>query len=374
MDNEVFKQGGEQYSRLRAQLDAGQITQQQFDAAIKSISVQDARGQTWTMDTNGSWQRQGSAVNAPGSTQVAPAVEATPAARPSATESPAPARPASKGGSRLVLPMIAGCLVLVCLVGLGAVFLVAGPAVLQVAQGVSTATALQLPAGTTPILPFALPTETEIPAQVATVSATNPSAPVQAPTFALANATTPAQVPPVAAANPTTPAGVPTKAPALAGPTKAPARATNDCGVITQQEAAQLLGVPVDQRQNETLATNQVDFFTGQVSVIQSACSYDEGTHLVNYNVYKPDQTPPNELARLWAEYKASDPAGNQSISGIGDDAFVSSGILKVKKGNYYMDIIVIVPGIDQSGPAPDPKQLDLEKSFAQKALARLPR
>jgi hypothetical protein len=144
MDSDAFKLGGEQYSRLQAQLDAGQITQQQFYAAVKSISVMDTRGQTWTMGANGAWQKQGG----PGNKPVAKAI-------PRAIGT-APARAASPGRARLAVPLLAGCLLLLCLVVIGGVALFYGPAALKLAQGLPSATVERPPTLAPSIVPVVL--------------------------------------------------------------------------------------------------------------------------------------------------------------------------------------------------------------------------
>ncbi len=154
--------------------------------------------------------------------------------------------------------------------------------------------------------------------------------------------------------------------------TEAPALATTDCAIVTLQEASAILGGQADQRLNDAFPTDQVDFATDTVSATESDCSYVAGSNSVTYNVYKPDQTKPSDLAKLWTDSKNAD-SSRQDIKGIGDDAYSRNGTLRVKKGNTYVTISVEIPEIHQNGAAGAKKQLDMEKQFAQKAVSRLP-
>ncbi len=58
-----FKQAEDEYFRLRGQLAAGRISQEQFETALKSLMVQDAQGRYWMLgvDTSKWYVNQGNA-------------------------------------------------------------------------------------------------------------------------------------------------------------------------------------------------------------------------------------------------------------------------------------------------------------------------
>lgn len=47
MAQDQFRQIEEEFFRLKGQLSAGRLTQQQFDAALKQLMIQDAQGRYW---------------------------------------------------------------------------------------------------------------------------------------------------------------------------------------------------------------------------------------------------------------------------------------------------------------------------------------
>ena len=55
--NDPFKSAEDEYFRLRGQLAAGRITGEQFEAALKNLTVEDAEGRHWAIGTDsGKWK------------------------------------------------------------------------------------------------------------------------------------------------------------------------------------------------------------------------------------------------------------------------------------------------------------------------------
>jgi len=111
MDSDAFRQGGEQYSRLKAQLERGADHAEQFEAAVRSITVTDAVGRP------GRWiQRLLAKARRPPNY---PTVGAAPLSR----------GPLRRDGSARSfapgVPLLAGCLVLLCLAGFAGVLYLA---------------------------------------------------------------------------------------------------------------------------------------------------------------------------------------------------------------------------------------------------------
>ena len=50
--NERFKKVEDDYYRLKGQLQAGRITREQFEAALKDLMIQDAQGRWWIIGVN----------------------------------------------------------------------------------------------------------------------------------------------------------------------------------------------------------------------------------------------------------------------------------------------------------------------------------
>lgn len=56
MQNDRFKEAENEYLRLKGQLSLGRITQEQFDAALKELMLQDAQGRNWMLGVDdGKW-------------------------------------------------------------------------------------------------------------------------------------------------------------------------------------------------------------------------------------------------------------------------------------------------------------------------------
>ena len=165
-----FKRAEEEYSRLKSQLAAGQITQTQFDSALKALTVQDEQGRTWTLGDNGYW----SAREGPSGTTPPPTIPVT---KP--TPQPLPR-------SRVVVPVIAaGCLVLLCLVGAAALMFAPNLPMFKVSLA-ATATATPVQAPTVSVeTPTLIPTIERVTATVAPTIAAPTVAAVITPTVVL---------------------------------------------------------------------------------------------------------------------------------------------------------------------------------------------
>jgi hypothetical protein len=51
----TFEEAGRRYSELRGRRATGQLSEQEFHAALAQLRVQDARGVWWTLDPGGNW-------------------------------------------------------------------------------------------------------------------------------------------------------------------------------------------------------------------------------------------------------------------------------------------------------------------------------
>ncbi|NMC81072.1 MAG: hypothetical protein GYA59_17055 [Chloroflexi bacterium] len=125
----TFSQAMDEYHRLQAQLSAGQITPQAFEAAVNRLLVKDSQGQSWTIGVEtGKWYR----LEGEQWVEDTPAESAAPAANP-----PAPPPPAASSAAGAAAPapapkkktvnvwLIVG-LVALCLALVGGTILVAG--------------------------------------------------------------------------------------------------------------------------------------------------------------------------------------------------------------------------------------------------------
>ncbi|MBI4786724.1 MAG: hypothetical protein HY782_06740 [Chloroflexi bacterium] len=157
-----FKRAEEEYSRLKSQLAAGQITQPQFDAAIRKLIVKDDQGRAWTLGDNGYWNVQQTPTEPP-------PVQDVPRQTPIAPELPR---------TRYVVPLVAaGCLVLLCLFVAGGLIVASNLPIFKVAQ-VPTATAIAVLA---PTVVLETPTETATAVPATATATFTLAAPTAAP-------------------------------------------------------------------------------------------------------------------------------------------------------------------------------------------------
>jgi len=132
MSQDQYRNSEEQFFSLKGQLAAGRITQQQFDAALKQLMIQDAQGRYWMIGADtGKWYVHD------GQTWV----EANPsvASAPPAPESYATAQAQTRGSNPMFWLALGGILV-VCLlgvIGLGIAFSQGG---LQISMNKATNT------------------------------------------------------------------------------------------------------------------------------------------------------------------------------------------------------------------------------------------
>ncbi len=151
-----FKQAEEQYNRLREQRDSGIITEDQFNAAVKRLIVQDPQGHTWVMGDNGYWVMRESPGNVP-----PPHDEAKPSTGSTST---GPYMRPRVPGLAVIIAAAAGLIVLVCLLGIGGLFLATNASFLKVGLA-PTPTPLQAPTlpPESPTIASDLPTVTALP-------------------------------------------------------------------------------------------------------------------------------------------------------------------------------------------------------------------
>lgn len=132
--------------------------------------------------------------------------------------------------------------------------------------------------------------------------------------------------------------------------------------LLTRAEAAELLGEPVkepDYQVKEPMGQQLLFFSTEadtalrfiQVSVVQNE-GMSGNLQSSGYNVIKLYQ----ETKKMFKD--------NQSVTGIGDEAFWATNGLHILKGNYYINI--------STGNTEDPANLELAKKVADKVIPRL--
>ncbi len=111
MSQNEFEKIEAEYFRLRGQLAAGRISQEQYVAALKRLVIQDAQGRSWMLGVDsGKWYvHNGRAW-----------VEAQPLTSASGTRAPlvAPRTPSQSRGSRKLILWAAGCACFMCLIGI----------------------------------------------------------------------------------------------------------------------------------------------------------------------------------------------------------------------------------------------------------------
>lgn len=168
-----FKQAEDEYSRLKAELAAGRMTQEQFDAAAKRLTVQDSQGQYWAMGDEGYW------VKRDGPPPPRPVANSSPPA-PAPTRRTAPTGRPSRFPIVIVLAVAAACVVLLCTLGIGGVVLSNLNSPRVVVVPFSTETPVAAPSlAPTDAPPVAL---TDAPSPVAALATAAPSSIPIAPT------------------------------------------------------------------------------------------------------------------------------------------------------------------------------------------------
>lgn len=146
--SDQFKRAEDEYSRLKASLAAGRMTQEQFDAAVKQLVVQDAQGQYWALEDNGYWVRHEGAP--PQATVASHAPSSAPA------PGPQPATRPTQFPLAIVLAVAAACLVLVCGLSAGGLILRSDMFGQRIALAPTTAATIAL-------APSPIPTDTAAP-------------------------------------------------------------------------------------------------------------------------------------------------------------------------------------------------------------------
>lgn len=143
---------------------------------------------------------------------------------------------------------------------------------------------------------------------------------------------------------------------------KSASEVTDARSLLTKAEAEALLGEPVkepDYQVKEPMG-QQLLFFSAksdaalkfiQVSVVQNE-GMNDSLRSSGYNVTKLYQ----ETKKMFKD--------NQSVTGIGDEAFWATNGLHILKSNYYVNI--------STGNTQDPANLELAKKVADKVIPRL--
>ncbi len=183
--SDEFKRAEEEYGRLKASLAAGQMTQEQFDAAVQHLVVQDAQSQFWALDDNGYWVRHEGAPPSP------------PPRAPAMTGAAAPIPRALLGSTRfplvLVLAVTGACLLIVCGLGVAGVALrsqVFGPQVALAPTRPPTATLAPSPIPTDRPAPTDAPAPTDLPTLPVPTALLIPTQIAQAPTITVSPSAT----------------------------------------------------------------------------------------------------------------------------------------------------------------------------------------
>jgi hypothetical protein len=126
VSGDPFARAEEQFGRYKAQLAAGQITREQFRAALQAMMIQDANRRYWSLGADsGKWyvNNGGNWVEAEPPRQPAPPVSASPAPQAFAYPTPPPsvspamppppaASPAKPGSRKWLVISLAGVLLL----------------------------------------------------------------------------------------------------------------------------------------------------------------------------------------------------------------------------------------------------------------------
>ncbi len=138
-DVERFQQVEREYFRLKGQLAAGRITQEQFEAELQKLMLQDAQGRHWMLGVEtGKWYLNDGEKW----------VQAEPPLASAAPVSPPPPR----SGRRISLSFLIVLLLLVCVLGGGALAFVAlGQGLLSISLVASSNTATAVPVSPTAV-------------------------------------------------------------------------------------------------------------------------------------------------------------------------------------------------------------------------------
>jgi hypothetical protein len=191
-----FKQAEDQYNHLKEQRDSGVITEEQFNEAVKRLTVKDSQGHIWIMGDNGYWAMRESPASLPSPNEEEPRSVSAPTATYTTPRVP---------GLAVILVAAAGLIALVCLLGVGGLFLATNASFLKVGLAPNpTSTPLQAPT-----LPADAPTmSSDVPTAAPLPTATT----LHLPDFAIATT-----VPALLTATPTVeqPAGITPAPPGL---------------------------------------------------------------------------------------------------------------------------------------------------------------
>jgi hypothetical protein len=142
------------------------------------------------------------------------------------------------------------------------------------------------------------------------------------------------------------------------------AAASGACGLITRQEAATALGIPVPAGVEKTMDSP----LQGGPPIKMQSCLYGSGVVVARYELGSGAQT-------LFGKYRqefASQPGASdyQSVTGIGDEAFSAKGQLMIRKGQT--GLLVGISAGDRQNKRVAAKELEAEKTLAALALGRL--
>ncbi len=209
-----YRQAEDKYFRLRGQFDTGRLSQDEFDAALRELMIQDSQGRYWMLGADsGKWYYYDGAKwilgdpypgaaprpNAPISAvpRAAPSAPAQPRVRPASSLPPAPPPSAGRG-----FPVAA------FLVGLAIVLLALGAFLLFMYRDRLFGAP---PAAITPIIP---PTITRAPSPTAVAVLPTPIAPTDVPATAIPTAV-PTEVATPVPTNPPPTTAAPTAPPAV---------------------------------------------------------------------------------------------------------------------------------------------------------------
>lgn len=160
-----FQHAEDEYFRLKGQLAAGRIAQEQFEAALKNLMIQDAQGRYWTIGgDSGKWYVHD------GRTWVeAPAPTTDPSTAPTVLAAPK----ASRKSSPAVWITCGGC-ALVMLLGVVAIFFALSQGIVKISLGAtSTPTLIPTPVPSPPTI-TPMPTSTSLPTNTPSPTSTLP--------------------------------------------------------------------------------------------------------------------------------------------------------------------------------------------------------
>ncbi len=216
-----FKQVEDHYFSLRGQLDAKRITQEQYEAALKELMVQDAQGRYWMLGAqSGAWYvydgQQWVQDTPPGYSSPASAFAPTPPAPAVApVYAPPPAAPASRAPQ---LPLLIAGVAFALLLIVGGFYLLTRQNSSAVVQYITATVPPSVNAPATATAP--LPTATALIA-IATVPPPPTAEPAVRPS-AMPSIAPATQAPPTAPQLPPTATNMAPATPTVALPTSAP--------------------------------------------------------------------------------------------------------------------------------------------------------